>query len=568
MNRALLLVLTLCLVACGSNIGVTDSPSGSLPPLPVPDGQGKTGPSAGIKRAGMSYDVTIKAADGNTIAFTVHEPLELTGGQKYPLLLNGPGFAGPRSDASQRNFQAPAGTPLADTATTKQYTDAGYGVISFDQRGFGGSTGTVTLMDPDKDGLNLVQIVDWAESNLDWLMYRNSSLVLGAYGASYGGLYQYLLNNVDPRHRLKAMVPSISPYELAYSLDSGDVPKTGYGLALYAAGQASSRGNMDPATTTALSNALTTGHFADADKAYLHYHSNAYFCEGVMQSGKRAAIHPPKVDVLLFQGMADALFNLNEARDNYECLRASGGDVRLMTYVIGHVLPTGVGAVLPIGTTGLADYYRCGPNVADALSLTWMNAKLKLDPAAITALNSVPGVCINLGTTGEGVVVDKVPVGGTNYSIPTTIVPELTDTPQTIPLFTATQATVVAGIATATLTLSNPVPTVELPSGLPLGVSTDDAIVFVSFALSRSGAPAQLEVIGDQVRPVHGFGTHTIELNGIGIKIAAGDQLHLLINGMSLPQYPLVVARNPLLPAVSVSGTVQVPILGNVSTVK
>jgi ABC-2 type transport system ATP-binding protein len=561
--------LVMLLAACGGG-GGSSGGSASLPPLPAPDGQGHPGPKAGASRAGASYDVTIKAADGNDIAFTVHEPLTLAGGQKYPLLMNGPGFAAPRANAMQRDFAAPAGTPLADTATTKQYTDAGYGVISLDQRGFGGSTGTVTLMDPDKDGLSLVRIVDWAESNLDWLQYRDNSLVLGSYGASYGGGYQLLLNNVDPRHRLKAMAPSITWNDLAYSLGSGDAPKTGYGLALYAAGQASSRGNMDAAATTALSDGLNTGHYSDADKAYLSYHSNKYFCDGVTQPGKRAATHPPKVDALLLQGMADALFNLNEAKANYDCLAASGGDVRLFSYVIGHVLPAGGGGLIPTGApAGASDYYRCGPYVADALQKTWFDAKLKQDPAAIAALAKTPGTCINLGPSGEGVVVNAVPVGGSNIAVPVTMVPELLPVPMTVPLYTATANTVVAGIPIATLTLANPAATPDLPDALPLGVSSSDALVYVSIGVSRAGViPAALEILGDQIRPVRGFGTQTVQLNGIGVKLAAGDQLQLVVAGQALTQYPLIVARNPLLPAVNVSGAVQLPVLGDVPTLK
>jgi ABC-2 type transport system ATP-binding protein len=576
---AVIAVVTL-LAACNGSDGVSSSAaataSGSAGALPAPDGQGHPGPAAGASRAGTSYDVTIKAADGNNIAFTVHEPVTLVGGQKYPLLMNGPGFGLQRTAANQRAFAAPAGTPLADIGTSKQFTDAGYGVVSFDQRGFGQSGGTVSVMDPDRDGLSLIRIVDWAESNLDWLQYRNNSLVLGSYGGSYGGMYQFLLNNIDPRHRLKAMVPSIAPNELGYSLGSGDAPKSGYGLALTAAGEASSRssgnGGMDPAILNVLQDGLQNNHFSADDYALLHYRSNAYFCDGVTQTGKRAATHPPKVDVLLFQGMADALFNLNEAKANYDCFAASGGDVRLFSYVVGHALPVGGGGLLPtappMGAPSLSDTYRCGPYIADALSKIWFDAKLKQDPAAIVALAKAPTTCINLGATGEGVAVNAVSVGGgKSATVPATNVPELAPVPMMVPLFTATENTVVAGIPTATLTLANPTPAQGLPDGLPLGVSGSDALVYVSIGVSRSGAPlGALEILGDQIRPVRGFGTQTLQLNGIGVKLAAGDQLQLVIAGQALTQYPLIIARNPLLPAVSVSGNVQLPVLGNVPT--
>lgn len=563
-------VLVSAMSACGGGSGESASlssagSSSSLAPLPAPDGQAASPPVTGQSRAGRSYDVVIAARDGNDIAFTVHEPAQMVGGQRYPLLLNGPGYGLPRTDALMRDFVAPQDTPLVDIQTTKQYTDAGYGVVSFDQRGFGQSGGEVSIMDPDQDGDNLVRIVDWMDANLAWAERRDGNLLLGAYGGSYGGGYQLLLNNIDPRKRLDAIVPSITWHDLAYSLNAGDVPKSAYALGLEAAGEASSLLGTDPRVRTILTHAVVDGRLSATDTALLRYHSNRYFCDGITQTGKRAATQPPRVDALLFQGMYDVLFNLNEAKANFECLNESGGDVRLFTYNVGHVLPSGAGLISG-GLSAPADFARCGPYRADQLSRQWFDAKLKRDPAAIAALDTLPTHCITLSSSGEGVVVDAIPVGGSSAAVPTTLVPQLLPTPIPVVLYTATERTVIAGIPTASLRIENPSPLPGLPDGLPLGVSSDDAMVFVSLARSRQGLPAVLETVNDQVRPLRGFGTHSIELNGIGVTLDAGDQLHLLLTGMSLPQYPAEVARNPLLPAVNISGSVQLPVLGQVAT--
>ncbi|MGB1581686.1 MAG: hypothetical protein ACPHER_09295, partial [Nevskiales bacterium] len=84
--------------------------------LPAADGQGQPGPLVGESRAGQSYDVYLTAQDGETIAFTVHEPAEMLGGQSYPLLLQGAGFAAPRINASMREFGAPEEIPVAASA--------------------------------------------------------------------------------------------------------------------------------------------------------------------------------------------------------------------------------------------------------------------------------------------------------------------------------------------------------------------------------------------------------------------------------------------------------------------
>ena len=74
-------------------------------------------------------------------------------------------------------------------------------------------------MDPDYEGKNVLAVLDWAEAKLDWLKYAPSgndphNLVLGSIGGSYGGMYQYMLHNIDPKHRLDAMVAWVAPNDL------------------------------------------------------------------------------------------------------------------------------------------------------------------------------------------------------------------------------------------------------------------------------------------------------------------------------------------------------------------
>lgn len=76
-------------------------------------------------------------------------------------MLHGHGYGGSRA-------QTPGGI-------LKRLVDNGAGVISIDQRGFGESGGTVRVLDPDFEGQDLLQILDWAEANLDWLRYSNKN---------------------------------------------------------------------------------------------------------------------------------------------------------------------------------------------------------------------------------------------------------------------------------------------------------------------------------------------------------------------------------------------------------
>lgn len=84
----------------------------------------------------------------------------------------------------------------------------------------------------------------------------------------------------------------------------------------------------------------------------------------------------------------------------------------------------------------------------------------------------------------------------------------------------------------------------------------------MALARGRAGQPGNLEIIGDQVRPVRGLGRHDIELHGIATRLDAGDEIQLIVTGAALPQYPLQFNRNPLNATVQVSGHIELPLLG------
>lgn len=567
---SLALGLAFSLSGCGST---TSSSSVASPRSEVPaDAPGHTNSvppalTAGQSRAGQIYSVYITSPTGDTVAFTVFEPTQMTGGQTYPLVLEGHGFAGTRQTSA--------------SADIKSLLDSGYGVISIDQRGHGETSGTIRVMDPDFEGRNLIAILDWAEARLGWLAYGRSTdgkdahnLVLGSMGGSYGGMYQYLIHNVDPKHRLDAMTPEIAPSDLTYSLFPNSVVKAGWDFLLFGAGNTAGnnldRGHFDPFVINFFQNALTTNQVSQEARDFFYYHSNAYFCHGnpVTTNGGAgtAPLYAPvkpndKVNVMLFQGFRDTLFNFNNAYENYQCLKAQGGDVRLLSYQSGHnalqVVPDP--GQLFQSTPAVAFDSSCGGlSVGDA-RLAFFNQHLKGMSGAADKIPAKP--CLSL-TAGDAVLVDQVTTGkaGRAVDIPATnLVAGVLDLPIPVDLgITAgAEGDVIGGIPRLEVDVA------PVADGLP-----GEPIIFAGIGHMRASMPGVWDLVDNQITPLRGAGRHEVDLAGIAERLAPGDKLALLLYG-GHDQYHVTGSLNvasPTLMPVSVTGKVWVPMLGSGTT--
>lgn len=411
-------------------------------------------------RAGTVHNEKINIdATGDVMAITVMEPTELTAGETYPLILHGHGYGGKRA--------------LEPSAFQQKLRDAGYYVISIDQRGFGESSGTVRIMSPDFEGQNLIGLLDWAEELPGLARFADDNrMAVGSYGGSYGGMYQYLLIGADPLERLRVIAPDMTPYNLSYSLSSHNVPKSGWAAGLVAMGEVpildffgldfpeqfmrflqkelineETRGeatNQDPIVVESLLRGLLSGKLSESTNNMLRYNSLKYFCDGepagpqdgfiLGQSNPR--VEPkrlPPIDALISQGVSDTLFNLNEAVNAYECLSQQGGDVRLITHQSGHILPLSADS-LPQWTEVSDPLYAMfrvpefqGPGGGEHCATTerfdatfsWFEEKLKgktelLDNTLLSGKN----VCLSLADD-SAVHVKEVKKGGTEFPLNT-----------------------------------------------------------------------------------------------------------------------------------------------------
>src|SRR3546814_7146369 len=86
-----------------------------------------------------------------------------------------------------------------------------------------------------------------------------------------------------------------------------------------------------------------------------------------------------------------------------------------------------------------------------------------------------------------------------------------------------------------------------------------DPIYFLAIG-HRPAGQARWDIIDDQITPVRGFGQHDLEMNGIAERLVEGEQVALLIYAFSA-QYPITWSRDIAVPASTLSGTVELPLL-------
>lgn len=532
--------LSILLAACGgSNSSPQNSPNNIASPPPA-----NAAPAGGAisNRSTTTYDQILESnIDSERIAFTVHEPDTVTAGQSYPLVLHSHGYSGRRQQTRPTNGLM--GQLLAN----------GYGIISIDERGHGantdGSGGTIRILDPNFEGLDLLQMLDWADANLDWMMVRNGNAVVGAIGGSYGGGYQHLIYRLDPQKRLDAITPDITWYDLRYSLFSNDVFKTFWASALSGVGN-NPQHRTDPQVNQGLAQGLLTNSLGQTELDLLYNNSIASNCNGDRPQD------PPltPIPALYSQSVIDTLFNFTETYRNVECLSALGGDVRVFMKPNGHS-----------GGNG----QHCGSIELTDARIAWFDEYLKLNTGAA---NFIPQVCYQL-VNNDANSTDAVAVNAIQYSNtdpnPITVataahpasdaIIALNGSPQIVNLDLTTisdaNGDILAGIPTIVLDMSD-------PSGIN---TTGDPIIFVGLGRSTDGGN-NYTLIHDQITPFRGFGQHAVDLVGVIERLNQGDIVSLMVHASHAGQYASsgtpAAGTPPAGVPVNITADVRLPLIG------
>ncbi len=289
--------------------------------------------------------VTSLAEDHITVAITVFKPAGASELNQVPVIFHSHGWGGTRTSSIG--------------GEVKGLLDAGFGVVSIDQRGHGETGGLRNVEDPELEAQDIKAVIDYTAA-LPWVLHNTdeaglpiaSDPVLGAIGGSYGGGYQTisaLTELSESGHtRFDALAPEITWYDLPTALAPEGVVRTAWNTLLYAVSKAPEN-KMAPFIDQAFVYGLATGQWPDGTVSAIpnlteifRNHSPRGFVEKGIQLD---------MPVLMRQGITDNLFNLNEGIHNFELAVTPEARARslFVGYNGGHVLPQ-VGAAMPLGT--------------------------------------------------------------------------------------------------------------------------------------------------------------------------------------------------------------------------
>jgi pimeloyl-ACP methyl ester carboxylesterase len=442
------------------------------------------------------------------------------------------------------------GSRTTTASSLTSWLDKGFGILSFDQRGFGQSGGLAHVENPEFEGQDVKKIVDLVAS-LDWVAkeapetetvtetrtpgksggkgngdkdghstttvvevpspFGTADPVLGAIGGSYGGGYQFVGAFTELRDfgatRFDALAPEITWFDLKQALAPQEVPRSTWLSALTAAGARDVPQDVLKGFAYSAGTGLWTGNgnpVVDLD-TFFEKNGPAYH----VSQGRQLDI-----PVLFGQGVPDNLFNLNEGLKNFDrALTPAAREQSIFVgYNGGHVLPN----ALPAGFAGSKDpcSQQLGGGSFTTLSQRFLTEKLKGTSTGLTGFGDY-----HLATAADlCVTVDSV----------------------------APTSQVALGPVATTTAAGGPV-AYELGAG-PLRVAgqplVDAAVTSLGlhnrafFALSVGTTPLDARVVSNNVMPLAEplpvvGAKRTIELPAVAVDVPAGQKLFLTVSPVS-----------------------------------
>ncbi|HVV75422.1 MAG TPA: alpha/beta hydrolase [Mycobacteriales bacterium] len=429
------------------------------------------------------------------ICYSLFRPADASPSHKVPLIFHSHGWGGSRVTS-------------ATDSQVKPFLDADYGVLSFDQRGFGQSGGKAYVENPDVEGRDVEKLVALV-SRLSWVVQDGpGDPRIGSIGGSYGGGYQFVgaFREIADQHKqvFDAMAPQITWWDLKQSLAPSGVAKTEWASLLTAAGVSA----LPPSVLEGFAESAATGTWTDGSipgTANL----NAFFAKNgpswQVSQGRRI-----NVPVLFGQGITDELFPLDQGLQNwaYALTPQARRKSIFIGYNGGHVLPNAFPQTIqPSGDP-------CSSALTHGKDFTWLtvqffNRYLKHEDVKLPGLDEY-----HLATAGGTCTTTRSVTPDRTYKVGTVATPEL------------------AGPALATKIADGPLRIAGTPylSGdvTALGVNNR-----AFYALGIGTSPADAKIVqGDMypwasTTPVQGV-SGRVELPSVAVNVPQGQSLFII----------------------------------------
>ena len=280
------------------------------------------------------------------IVYDLYVPDDASAAHRVPAILTTNGFGGSKSDQAS----------VAQLLAAHDYE-----VLSYSGLGFGGSSCNIELDSPEWDGRAASELVSLLGNRPEVATKGPDNPIVGTWGGSYGGGFQFALAAVDPR--VDAMIPQITWNDLSYSLAPNNAPadrnyasappgapKFEWTNLFFADGMAQvaenagTSGNpptgcpdFDREVCTANAETAASGYPTPDVIAFLQHASAEY------ELFEKEGTHVPAM--LLMQGQNDTLFNFNDVLANYFAAKRRGAPVKLVLKEGGHSGPAAPGEV-------------------------------------------------------------------------------------------------------------------------------------------------------------------------------------------------------------------------------
>jgi ABC-2 type transport system ATP-binding protein len=355
-------------------------------------------------------DAVVTSFDGTPIVTHFYPSPFSDVGAPVPTVLVGPGWATP-------GYRTPDGNG-GDRIGVANLRAAGFNVVTWDPRGFGGSGSVAQFNSPAYEARDVQSLIDYVAAQPEALLDGPNDPRVGMSGSSYGGAIQVVTASIEPR--LDALVADLTWHSLIESFARDGNFKTGWLLNLCANGEllgltdgltgptGLQLGSVDQRFRTMCLEGNVTGTLSQASRQWLE------------SLGPGEHVGQIRAPTLLTQGTVDTLLPPGQAIENYDLLRSAGVPVKMLWYCGGHgTCKTPAGDPAKLGQTGLAWLRRwlardetvsTGPRfewIDDAG--TWrsgpdypLGAAGSLSAAGSGTLGLVPSLSITLGPISIG----------------------------------------------------------------------------------------------------------------------------------------------------------------------